>query len=536
MKHRSKVDYAAILAGNQGGFNLGLDNFLFLRKEAVERVFNPPRIGTQGKSTGGIGALTDISALADDSFNIAVDGGPVTAVSLDVAGKTDGDLVAAEIESAVNAALLAASLDTRVWVEYESADDHYIIYSQSTGLNSSVVITDAALDNIADDLNLGVGQGGTEEVGTNDQDFLIHTAGGAKFEQPVESNPHKNGRFHVGVIKSKKVVDFDLDTLINMSGNAGDSLDIPIRLLLESAFGKETVVPSTAIKYEQDLASFTFSMVKVSTIFAEYFTGMYVKDLTLTVPGDAPGTQKFVGMGSDGSIAGIGKISAIVSSSAVIPLATTPYPHAELFTADSRVMIVSADGRTITAGADGSLWISSVDLLTDSVTLSAAVDAEADGYLCPWHPGAVQQTARDAIYTDLEGTFKFKTSGNEVCATNISLGIVNDHIDRNNCFGKDTNQGNVKGNRCTMTLTATLDLSSQNLGDLIQARKFGGFVPELVIGDASSGRYLRISSPKWIVSVPSIDLPENGTTPIEFTGIFYQSEPGARDPIVWEYL
>lgn len=536
MKHRSKVNYAAIIAGNQEGFNLGIDNFLFVRKEAVERVFNAPRVGTQGSSTGDAAASTDISAGTDNAFNIAVNGQPAVAVTLTVVGKNTGDLIAAELETKINAALAAAGYDDRVWVEYDNSDDHYVVHSQSTGTSSTVVVTDALADNVADDLKLGVANGGTEAAGTNDQDFLLHTAGGAKLDQAIESNPHRSGRFHVGVIKKKKVVDFDLDTMINMSGNAGDSIDTAMRLLLESIFGTETVVPNTSIKYTQGLPNFTFSMVKVSTVFAEYFTGMYCKDMTLTVPGEAPGTKKFVGFGSAGAIAGIGKIDGAVVGSTDVVLSNVAYKHAERFTANARVMVVAPDGRTITAGADGSIYVVSISLPTDTLVLSSAVDAEDLGFIVPWHPGAVQQTARDAIYTDLEGSMKFKSSGNTVCATNITLAITNDHIDRNNCFGTDVNQGFVAGNRCTMTLTATLDLSSANLGDLIQAREFGGFDPELIIGDAASGRYLKITAPKWIVSVPPIDLPENGTTPVTFEGILYQSAPGEQDTIVWEYL
>ena len=73
-KYRSLIDFAAILAGNREGINLGLDASLFLREEAVERTFNPPRIGTQGVSEGAATASTDISAGTDDSLDIAVDG------------------------------------------------------------------------------------------------------------------------------------------------------------------------------------------------------------------------------------------------------------------------------------------------------------------------------------------------------------------------------------------------------------------------------------------------------------------------------
>lgn len=534
-KYRSKIDFAAILAGNKEGFNLGVDGQAFIRKEAAERVFNPPRIGTQGSSVGAAAASDDISAGTDNQLKVAVDGGAVVNVTLVNAGLTTGALIAAELETKINAALAAAAQDGRVWVEFDIGDDHYAIRSQTTGLLSSVVVTPGAANNVADDLKLGVANLGTEAAGTNDQDYLLYTTGGAKFEQPVESNPHRSERFHVGVIKAKKVVDFDLDTMINMSGSAGDSIDTALRLLLESAFGYQEVVPGLEIKYKQAIPNFTFSMVKASTIFAEYFTGCYVKDFTMTVPGDGPGTYKFAGMGSDGAIAGIGKLNGAVVASTNIILENSPYKQVNRFSAGARVMVVDTDGRTILAGYDGSLLINSVTELTDTVVLNSAVSAGDGAYLTFWHPGAVQTTGRDAVYTDLEGSLKLNSTGPAVCATNVVLTCANDHVDRANCFGTDTNQGFVPGNRMTMTLEVTADLSGENLGDLVKARQFGGFSPELIIGSLT-GRYLKLSAPKWVPSVPAIELPENGTTPVTLSGILYQSAAGQKDPLLLEYL
>ena len=531
IKYRSLIDFAAILAGNREGINLGLDGSIFIRKEAVERTFERPRIGTQGTSVGVAAASTDISGGTDSSLDVAVDGGTVvTAVLTGLAGLNTGALIEAELESAINTALIAGGQDARVWVFYDVGDDHYEVSSQKTGLSTSVVITDAGALNVADDLLLGVPNGGTETAGTDDADFFLYTSGGINFNQPVESNPHRTGRFHTGIIQQKKVVEFDMDAMLNMSGTAGDSLDTAIRVLYESMTGKETVVAATSIDYEQDLPNFTFSVVKASTIFAEYFTGAYVKDYTLTAPGDSPVTQKFTGMGSDGSIAGIGQVDGAVVASATVVLNSAPFAHAERFTEGARVMVVDTDGRTVLDGADGTLTISSVDVALDTIILSSTIDALDNAYIVFWHPGAVQQTGRDAIFTDLEGSFKFNSSGQEVCATNIELTGVNDHIDLNNCFGDDVNLGFAAGNRMTWTLSVTLDLSGENIGDLIQSRQFGGLDGDLIIGDPAA-RNLLVDFRKWIVSVPPIDLPENGTTPVTFEGTLYQTDAGSRDPI-----
>lgn len=537
-KYRSLIDYAAILAGDREGINLGLDGALFLRKEATPRVFERPRIGTQGESIGAAAASTDISGGTDNKFNIAVDGGAVVLVTLVVAGLNTGSAIEAELELKINAALAAAGQDGRVWVNFDGGDDHYEIFSQKTGTTSSVVVTNAVADNVADDLNIGVANGGTEAVGTNDQDFFLYTTGGPTYEQPIESNPHRTGRFHTGIVKQKKVAAFDVDAMLNMSGSAGDSLDTALKLLYLSVFGKETVTPGVSIVYEQGLPNTFFSIVRASTIFSEFYTGAYGKDYTLTAPGDAPVTQKFTGGAEKASIAGISQVDGAVVASATVQLNAG---HASRYANEgtnnkARVMAVKPDGRTIVAGADGTLTVDGINTSLDQLTLSAAIDLDDNGYIVPWNPGAVQQTGRDNIFTDLQGSFKFRSSGNKVCATNITLSLVNDHVDLSNCFGADANKGFAAGNRATMTLEVTLDLSNENFGDLVQAREFGGFDAEIVIGpDPSSNRQLSITMPKWIVSVPPIDLPENGTTPVTFTGILYQSEAGARDPVKFTF-
>jgi len=529
--YRSLVDYAQIYAGDRQGFNLGLDNSVFLRREPIPRTFEAPRIGTQGSSLGAAGALTDISAGSDDAFKIAVDGGLVVDVLLTLAGLSTGAAIETELELKINAALAAASQDARVWVFYDVADDHYEVYSQFTGLTSTVVITDATADNVADDLKIGVPNAGTEAAGTDDQDFFLFTTGGPKIEQPIESNAHRSGRYHTGVIKKKFVADFDMDAMLNMSGNAGASIDTAVRLLLENVYGKETVVAAQSITYEQGLPNFTFSMVRVSTIFGEYYRGSYAKDWTLTVPGDNPVTQKFTGMSSKASIAGISQADgAVVASADYISQAG----QTKRYTAGAYVMAVSPDGRTVVAGADGSLSIDSIDEGLNKLVLSGAIDLDDLGYLVPWHPGAIQQTGRDNIYTDLEGTFKWDPTGPSRCITNLELALTNDHVDINNCFGSDANQGFVPGNRATFDLSITFDLSSQDLEQIVQAREFGGLSPEITIGDPASGRYARINVANWITGVPPVDVPESGTTPVTLTGTLYQSAPGARDPLTFE--
>ena len=149
-KFRSKVNYADIINGDREGIASGVDAFLFLREEAVPRVLNAPRIGTSGQSIGDTGASEDISAGSDDALDISVDGGAVVSVVLTLAGLTTGPAIEAELETKINSALLAAGQEGRVWVNFNV--DKYEVYSQSMGVDSSVVITDAGANNVADDL------------------------------------------------------------------------------------------------------------------------------------------------------------------------------------------------------------------------------------------------------------------------------------------------------------------------------------------------------------------------------------------------
>jgi hypothetical protein len=201
------------------------------------------------------------------------------------------------------------------------------------------------------------------------------------------------------------------------------------------------------------------------------------------------------------------------------------------YDAGAPVMIVSPDGKTIVAGADGSLTISTITAGTHTLTVSSVITVASLGYVAPWHPGAVQETGRDNIFTDLVGSVKIKSTSSAVDVTEAKLAFVNDHVDLENYYGSDANKGFVAGNRLTMTLTITADLSNENIADIIQSANFVGYDPVIVLG-SGSGRRQEITAPKWIPSFPNIEVPENGTTPITLEGVLYQSQPGMKDSVV----
>ncbi len=528
-KYRSKTNYAQIYSGDKKGYNLGLDAQIFLKREITPRLFNPPSVGTSGKSMSAVSASTDISAGTDNAFKIAVSGGVVVDVVLTQAGKTTGLLIAAEMELKINAALIAAGQDAQVWVNFNGAGpDQYTIWNQFTGLAATVVVTNASVNNIADQLKIGLANTGTESAGTDDTDFLLYTTGGINFNQPVESNMHRSGRFHTGIIRKKKVCEFDFDTYVNMSGAADASIDNAVQLLIESMMGKKTVNTGSDITFEQDLPVIFMSVAKISTIFGEYYTGGYVRQMNFSFPGDGPAKVKYQGKAADCSVAGIGKLSLAMSATATATLVTGESEH---FTAGAYVMAVDADGRTILAGHDGSIKVVSYDDTLGTILLDTAITVPINGFIVPWNPGAVQATGRDAIFTDLVGSMKLNVADGVVDVTDIQLTMNNDHVDLDNRYGSDTNKGFVAGNRMTPELSVTFDLSNETFGKVIRSRSFAGFAPEIVLGAVGSGRYMKITAPKWIPSVPNLELPENGVTPITLVGNLFQSAPNAKDPI-----
>lgn len=532
-KFRSRTNYAQIYGADRQGDNIGLDASVYIKRETTPRVFNPPSVGTQGASVGDPAASTNISlALSPATLKAQVSGGAVVTASFATAGLTTGTLIAAALETALNAALAAAGQDPRVWVAFDGGDDHYTVWNQATGAAATVVITDGLTNNIADDLLLGLANGGAETAGTDDQDFLLHTTGGATFSQPIDPNAHRSGRFHSGIVKKKKVVEHALDTYVNMSGAAGASVDTAVQLLLESALGKKTVNAGVSIDFEQDLPVILFSLVQVSTIFGEYQTGHYVKDLTITFPGAGPATMKYAGMGGDSAISGLAQVNGAVSASTDVILNAG---ESQRYSALGRVMAVGVDGRTITHGADGSLYVVSFDDALNKIVLSAAVSLDDNTYVVPWDPGAVQKTARDNIFTDLVGTAKLSAGGAAVDITNFEISMKNDHYDRNQVFGSDGNRGFIAAQRLTAEMKVDFDLSNETFGAVVRTREFGGFDPEIVLGNPATGRYLKITAPNWIPAVPTTELPENGPTTVSLVGNLLESSPGARDPFRLRY-
>ncbi len=109
------------------------------------------------------GGSTDISAEVDTKFLISVDGDEAEEVTLALAGLTSGALIATELQTKIQA--LGGN---KAAVTVAFGDGNYTVTSGTAGSASAVVITDAPAGNIAEELKLGVANGGTETAGTGD--------------------------------------------------------------------------------------------------------------------------------------------------------------------------------------------------------------------------------------------------------------------------------------------------------------------------------------------------------------------------------
>lgn len=117
--------------------------------------------GSYGASTSGATPSEDISGGTDNKFNIALNGQAPVEVTLTLVGKNTGLLIATELQTKINSAVSTGS----VTVLFQGG--LYVILSNLKGNASSVVITNATSNSIADELKIGVANGGSEIVGVD---------------------------------------------------------------------------------------------------------------------------------------------------------------------------------------------------------------------------------------------------------------------------------------------------------------------------------------------------------------------------------
>jgi hypothetical protein len=122
---------------------------------------------TAGYHTGAQNPSINISGGTDTSFNVKADSETSAClITLTVAGLNSGALIAAAMQAAIRA---LGGAYTSVTVAYVGAPatDYYLITSGTTGATSSITITNATSNNVADNLKIGVANGGASTAGND---------------------------------------------------------------------------------------------------------------------------------------------------------------------------------------------------------------------------------------------------------------------------------------------------------------------------------------------------------------------------------
>jgi hypothetical protein len=526
MKHRSVLNFGQQYNSFKNGYAVGIENFAFMREEVTPGTFNPPRIGTQGCSTSGATPSTDLSLAGDGTIVMSVDGGAPVTVSLTVAGLTSGALIAAAIETQGNLALGAAGQDGRIWVEYTGSV--YKIYAQKTN-TAGVVVSGGTL---ADELKLGLANAGTETTGTDSPDWFWTTKMGIKHSQDFEMSKHKSGRQPSNIIKKKKMLEGDVELYVNMAGGSTVDIDDSVALLLQCVFGQKTV-GANSISFDQKQPPSTyFSILQGNNTFNRVANGCYVKNFTITLPGDGEASMKFTMKGRESKECSIGKVNGPVTASTSVILENG---EAGNFEPDCRVMIIDADGRTVLAGVDGGLKVNAVDLTTHTLTLSSSITCLDGSFVAPWLPHVFGFGGIDNPVTGLQGSVSFDggaTTIEEIRSVEISVDPKTEDLD--NYYGTDTNRGYVVGDRSEISVKVEMNLSASQFKKIQQSRRFESFSMKVVLGPAN-GRRLEIECPKVMYKIPGVEIPDTGTVPVTFEGFALQQVLGSLDAVLLSF-
>ena len=115
---------------------------------------------SHGASVSGSNPSTDISGGTDAKLQISVDGDALEEITLTLANCNSGVNIAAELQSRIQA---LGGKKAGVTAQYD--DGVFVIMSPTNTAGSAVIITDGSTANVADNLKLGIANGGVETKG-----------------------------------------------------------------------------------------------------------------------------------------------------------------------------------------------------------------------------------------------------------------------------------------------------------------------------------------------------------------------------------
>ncbi len=530
---RSSRDYAAQYASLNQGYEIGIEQAVFVKAEVTAGTAIPPALGTQGSSISAASPSTDISAGPNTKFKIAVDGGTVTEITLVLTGLTTGSLIAAGLQSQINAAFATAGLDTRVWVEFNSG--LYKIRSQKIGTTSSIVITAGTSLDVSVDLKIGLANSGVEAAGVNGTDYLVMTKGSHKFTQDRNVSKVRSGRQPVSTIKGKKMLEGEIESYINIDTALGaPAIDTPLKLLIKQLLASQVTVPSVSESFSQLQAPTTYTTIYETTnVTGAIMNGCYAKTLEISLPGDAEAMFKFTYKGRDEKACTVAQAESAVVSSAAFVAKAGESRNVEV---GSIVMVVDNDGRTVVAGGDGTLSVSSLTHGTNTITLNTTISCDDESYLVPYDPsvlGGLGGTNSPLI--GLTGSVSFDNGATEIDAIrSCTIKIDDQKEDLDKYYGSDSNQGFVISNVANIAVTVEINMTAQQYNKILRIKDDARFYLQIILGEAN-GRRLEILMPSVQFGTPAVDIPETGSVPVTFEGFALQTAPGALDAITLSY-
>ena len=210
------------------------------------------------------------------------------------------------------------------------------------------------------------------------------------------------------------------------------------------------------------------------------------------------------------------------------------------FPVGSFVMLIEEDGTTRSADTPDGSPRSVTAVVGDTITLDGAAlaDANATGariFLVYYEPETA--TAINDPQTGLEGSVTVASIASIGCVRSFSMNCTNNHEVQDFCYGEEGLGGKlfVPGGRFTSEVSIEINMTAELVEFLNNKADFTGDDIDLILGDVA-GRHLAIDIPKVIFPVPEVNVPENGTIPVTFTGNANQTALDAADEVTLSYL
>ncbi len=371
-------------------------------------------------------------------------------------------------------------------------------------------------------------------------DFMFTLSGGSvNSVQPITSSPHRTGRHNTSVIPEKIQTNWSLSSYFNVDTSlltaSNSQIDLPLRVMLESALGKEDVTAGSPRYTTASDPNTYFSVWETGDSWQKQACGAFVDSANMSFPGDGQAQIEFSGQAKNSLLVGIAKTSVDNNGTNSITLDSGDEGRIPV---GAKIMLIKGDGVTrSTDTPNGSAR--TVTAKTGAIlTVDGAPLTDADGtsslYVSYYEP-----TAPTGINNPLIGlTGSVTIAGlSSACVRSASFNLNNNHEVVNYCYGEKGLSGPlfVAGGRADVEVSLELNLNHELVEFINRLRSFPGENITLVLGD-SAGRHVQILAPKVIFPVPEIPVPESGSIPITFTAMANQTAIDAYDELTISFL